>query len=82
VVDQAGDLGAAWALYRRTLEDPDFDDERASAGGLLFLIDRFGFVRARWTTTTPLPGVDEVATMVASLAREPRIRNADIHGTR
>lgn len=82
VVDDAGDLGTAWALYRRTLEDPDFDDERSSAGGLLFLIDRFGFVRARWSATTPLPGVDELAAMVARLAREPRIRNADIHGIR
>jgi putative copper resistance protein D len=82
VVDETGDVAAAWALYRRTLEDPDFDDERVSAGGLLFLIDRFGFVRARWTATTPLPGVDEVAAMVAGLAREPRIRDADIHGPR
>lgn len=82
VVDASGDIGAAWSLYRRTLEDPDFDDERPGTGGLLFLIDRFGFVRARWAGATALPDVPEVTALTALLAKEPPIRSADIHGTR
>ncbi len=80
VVDVHGDIAAAWSLYRRTLEDPDFGDERPATGGLLFLIDRFGFVRARWTVAAALPTRDEVAALVVRLADEPQLRTADIHG--
>ncbi len=80
VVDTQGDITAAWSLYRRTLDDPDFGDERSGTGGLLFLIDRFGFVRARWTATVALPSIDEIAERVARLAGEPQLRQADIHG--
>jgi putative copper export protein/mono/diheme cytochrome c family protein len=82
IVDASGDIGAAWSLYRRTLDDPDFDNERDAAAGLLFLIDRFGFVRARWTAAMAPPSAGEVAALVAQLGHEPRLRTAEIHGSR
>ncbi len=82
VVDATGAIGSAWSHYRRTLDDPDFNNERTGTGGLLFLIDRFGFVRARWTVADPLPAAAELNELATSLNREPELRSADIHAAR
>lgn len=39
---------AAWTHYRRTAANPDEDDAEPYVSEVEFLIDRFGYVRARW----------------------------------
>ena len=78
VVDAKGEIALAWSNYRRTLKDPDFNNERMSVNGSIFLIDRFGFVRARWTAAEKLPSIDALRTQAMRLARESKIRSADI----
>ena len=80
-IDTQGKITEAWSHYRRTLADPDFDDARTDISGMLFLIDRFGFVRARWTTDDDLPSAEMLITQINRLASEPEIRSLNAHQT-
>ncbi|MFM8246858.1 MAG: c-type cytochrome [Burkholderiaceae bacterium] len=83
VVDDADtQIASAWSHYRRTLNDPDFKNERISLNGMRFLIDRFGFVRARWAADEAAPDAEQFGRMLEQLMNEPEIRSADIHARR
>ncbi len=82
VYDADAQITSAWSHYRRTLNDPDFKNERISLNGMRFLIDRFGFVRSRWAADEPAPDTAQLRTMLAQLMKEPEIRSADIHARR
>jgi putative copper resistance protein D len=64
------------ALFRRTLRDADPRDAHPLPAHLELLVDRFGYLRARW-----LPGEDErwrepafLREQVRRLATEPKLR--------
>jgi putative copper resistance protein D len=64
------------------LSDPDFNNERIDITGMWFLIDRFGFVRARWAADELSPSADQLRAMLTQLMDEPEIRPANIHARR
>lgn len=76
-VAEGGEAAArALALFRRTLRDADPRDARPQPEHLELLVDRFGYLRARW-----LPGEDDVwrapaflREQVRLLAVEPKLR--------
>jgi putative copper resistance protein D len=78
VVLEGGDATvAAYSLLRRTLRDADAHDERPVPGHMELLVDRYGYVRARW-----LPGEDEawrdpdfLLPQVRALGAEGRLRD-------
>ncbi len=76
VAEGAEPAARALALFRRTLRDADPRDARPLSGHLELLVDRFGYLRARW-----LPGEDEgwrdpafLRAQVRLLAAEPQLR--------
>ena len=76
VVEGAGESVRTYALLRRTLSNADPRDSSPLPAHMELLIDRFGYVRARW-----LPGEGEgwhdlrlLEAQVAALAREPQVR--------
>ncbi|HSV70991.1 MAG TPA: CopD family protein [Methylibium sp.] len=81
VVDERGDIAAAWAHYRRSLATPDFRDERVAVPRIEFLVDRFGFVRARWRADEGPgePTADQLVQAVTALASEPELESPDVH---
>jgi putative copper resistance protein D len=82
VPDHEQTIDTAWSQYRRSLSDPDFKNERVTARGMWFLIDRFGFVRARWAADEPAPSSEQLASALKQLMSEPEIRSVDIHARR
>jgi putative copper resistance protein D len=82
VSDHEQTIDTAWSQYRRSLSDPDFKNERVTARGMWFLIDRFGFVRARWAADEPAPSSEQLASSLKQLMSEPEIRSVDIHARR
>jgi putative copper export protein/mono/diheme cytochrome c family protein len=81
VKDRDGQIAEAWSLYRRTFRNPDFKDENRVPSLIGYLVDRFGFVRARWRTDEhgKLPSPDALVSLTRSLALEPEIRSLDDH---
>lgn len=55
VTEGAQEITDSYVLYRRTLTHPDILGEGDIPDHLEFLIDRFGYLRARW-----IPAVDEL----------------------
>ena len=80
VPDTQGDIALAWSLYRRSFVSPDFQNEEPQVPRLEFLIDRYGFVRARWRSDED-PPMDLAALMslYKQLENEGPIRSAAIH---
>jgi putative copper resistance protein D len=80
IIDASARILPAWMLYRRTLQHPDFNDSESDPAMMAFLIDRFGFVRARWRSDENA-GVDPArfAADVRSFEQEPDIAGPDIH---
>lgn len=75
VADGAAETAIAWSLLRRTLTDADARDRAPLPAHMECLVDRFGYVRARWL---PREGegwsrIDALLREAAVLAREPRI---------
>jgi putative copper export protein/mono/diheme cytochrome c family protein len=71
---EASDVLFSWGLYRRTLQDGDGNDARTNVAIMEFLIDRFGYVRARWRSdTNGLAQPTALVAMVTQLAAEPLI---------
>jgi len=65
---------ATWSAYRRTWDNPDPDDAGKNVGHMEFLIDRFGYVRARWRSDEDfMPSLDLILEKVKRLATEPQI---------
>jgi copper resistance protein D len=68
------DMVWAWTGYRRTKRDPDDRYSEKSIGHLEFLIDRFGYVRARWRADEgALASVDEIIGQARILDGEPEL---------
>jgi putative copper export protein/mono/diheme cytochrome c family protein len=81
VIDSDDSITRAWSLYRRTLTTPDLNDTDPLPPRLEFLVDRFGFVRARWRSDESAGGAEVAAIEAAmrSLAVEPMIIESDPH---
>jgi putative copper resistance protein D len=76
VTEDAQPVARTLALFRRTLRDADPRDAHPLPAHLELLVDRFGYLRARW-----LPGEDErwrepafLREQVRRLATEPKLR--------
>ena len=81
VSDVEGDIAKAWAMYRRSFASPDFNNEEPWVARTEFLIDRYGFVRARWRSDE-LPSAlstSYLKTLFDRLNEEGEIRSAAIH---
>jgi putative copper resistance protein D len=73
----ATEIARSYALFRRTLSNPDLAGEGTFPKHMEFLIDRYGFLRARW-----IPAVDgaewtDISTLmqqIEQLNREKEIR--------
>ena len=81
VADKNGDIAKAWSHYRRSFASPDFENQDQQVARTEFLIDRFGFVRARWRSDempTAAP-VAELKVLYDSLSLEGEIKSAAIH---
>jgi putative copper resistance protein D len=73
----ASEITRSYSLFRRTLSNPDLAGEGAIPKHMEFLIDRFGYLRARW-----IPAVDgigwtdigELMRQVEQLNREKELR--------
>jgi putative copper resistance protein D len=64
-----------WSAYRRTRRNPDLDDHQPVVGHMEFLVDRFGYVRARYRSDEGLfPSPATIIEQVKALAREPQLR--------
>lgn len=79
VPDTDGGIAGAWSHYRRTLANPDFKNEEPRPSRIEFLIDRFGFVRARWRADEAVADIPTLAASVRQLAVEPELRSPDVH---
>ena len=81
VADADGEIARAWAHYRRSFAAPDLLNEETQVPRMEFLIDRFGFVRARWRSDEApnALSLDELKVVYDSLAPEGEIKSAAIH---
>ena len=81
VGDANGDIGRAWSHYRRSFAFPDLWNEEIQPPRMEFLIDRFGFVRARWRSdeTPNALSLNELRQVFDTLAPEGEIKSAAIH---
>ncbi len=55
VTQGAPEIARSYALFRRTLSNPDLAGEGTSPKHMEFLMDRYGYLRARW-----IPAIDGV----------------------
>jgi putative copper export protein/mono/diheme cytochrome c family protein/peroxiredoxin len=75
-VEGAGETARAYALLRRTLSNADPRDSSPLPSHMEMLIDRFGYIRARWLAGDG-EGWHDLASLtaqLAALAREPQIK--------
>jgi putative copper resistance protein D len=81
VCDVDGEIFAAWSHYRRTLAQPDFRDELPEPARMEVLMDRYGYVRARWRGDegAMAPTTDALHAALETLAMEPAFPVADVH---
>jgi len=65
---------AAWSHYRRTALQTDPRDEAEFVGHMEFLIDRYGYVRARWRADEGiLPASNEIVRQIEAINSEPQL---------
>lgn len=81
VSDPQGEIAQAWANYRRSFASPDLLNEETQVPRMEFLIDRYGFVRARWRSdeSPSALSVSELKAVYDSLSVEGEIKSAAIH---
>ena len=73
----APEIARSYALFRRTLSNPDLAGEGTSPKHMEFLIDRYGFLRARWIPAVDGAGWSDIGTLmqqIEQLNRENEIR--------
>jgi putative copper export protein/mono/diheme cytochrome c family protein len=76
VTEGAEDIVKTYALLRRTLDDPDARDGAPIPAHMELLVDRFGYVRARWlpSLTDKWQNPDALLREARALAAEPQVR--------
>jgi copper resistance protein D len=73
----AQELTRSYALFRRTLSNPDLAGEGTAPKHMEFLIDRYGYLRARWIPAVDGPGwadIGELTRQIEQLNREKEIK--------
>jgi putative copper resistance protein D len=76
VIEGAHEIVQSYKLFRRTLNKPDLLGEGTLPPHMEFLVDRFGYLRARWIPDADGPGwsnTDMLMQQVAQLNREKEI---------
>jgi len=75
VVEGGEETVRTYALMRRTLSDADPRDERPLPEHMELLVDRFGYVRARWlpSASEAWRDLDPLQHQIILLAEEPKI---------
>jgi putative copper resistance protein D len=76
VTEGAPEIVRSYALFRRTLSKPDLLGPGIVPAHMEFLIDRFGYLRARWIPDADGPGwrnTHMLMQQVAQLNREKEI---------
>jgi len=79
--DTASEIATAWSLYRRSFQNADEADSASLPEVIEFLIDRFGFVRARWRSdeNPALANTKDLLDAVRQLEAEPEINRRSAH---
>jgi putative copper resistance protein D len=73
----APEIARSYALFRRTLSNPDLAGEGTSPKHMEFLMDRYGYLRARWIPAADGTGwtdIGELMRQIDHLNREKEIR--------
>jgi len=73
----APEIVRSYALFRRTLSNPDLAGEGTTPKHMEFLIDRYGYLRARWIPAVDGSGwadIGELTRQIEQLNREQEIR--------
>ena len=73
----APEITRSYALFRRTLSNPDLAGEGTTPKHMEFLIDRFGYLRARWIPAVDGSGWTDIAELlrqIEQLNREKELR--------
>ena len=76
ITQGAAEIVRSYTLFRRTLNKPDLLGEGSLPPHMEFLVDRFGYLRARWIPEADGPGwdnTDMLMQQVAQLNREKEI---------
>lgn len=74
VRDEADPIIKIWTYYRRTPGLPDPDDAMTDVGHQEYLIDRYGYVRAKWRSDDGImPSMESILDKVKAIAAEPRL---------
>ncbi|MBA4142738.1 MAG: redoxin domain-containing protein, partial [Nitrosospira sp.] len=76
VTQGAREMARSYALFRRTLSKPDLLGEGSVPAHMEFLVDRYGYLRARWIPDADSTGWDNTAMLmqqIAQLNREKEI---------
>jgi putative copper resistance protein D len=83
VSDSDGTIWLAWSNDRRTLASPGLTDRDPPPAMMGVLIDRFGFVRARWRSDEPeeVPDAAALRTAIEEVQAEPQLADPDSHGS-
>lgn len=77
VTQGAPEIARSYALFRRTISNPDLAGEGTSPKHMEFLMDRYGFLRARWIPSVDGAGwtdIGELMQQIELLNREKEIR--------
>ena len=77
VTQGAPEIARSYALFRRTLSNPDLAGEGTTPKHMEFLMDRYGFLRARWIPAVDGAGWTDIGALVQQieqLNREKEVR--------
>nr|WP_258192118.1 c-type cytochrome [Nitrosospira sp. Nsp5] len=69
ITQGAAEIVRSYTLFRRTLNKPDLLGEGSLPPHLEFLVDRFGYLRARWIPEADGPGWDNTGMLLQQLAQ-------------
>jgi putative copper resistance protein D len=75
-VEGTAEIAVTYSLFRRTFSDPGNDQDDDVPGHLELLVDRYGYVRARWRPDVDRDGWDRdelLLEQIRTLAAEPKI---------
>ncbi|HEV8327608.1 MAG TPA: hypothetical protein VGQ08_08995 [Nitrospiraceae bacterium] len=73
----APEIARSYALFRRTLTHPDLAGEGTAPKHMEFLMDRYGYLRARWIPAADGTGwtdIGDLMQQIDQLNREKEIR--------